>query len=60
MQGKINNTKIANRPFENMEQFKYLETAVANQNVIHEEIKMKLDESLLPSTSEPFVFSSSV
>jgi hypothetical protein len=31
--------KIANRSFENVSQFKYLETTVTNKNLIQEEIK---------------------
>jgi hypothetical protein len=35
--------KIANRSFENVSQFKYLWTAVTNQNLIQEEIKRRLN-----------------
>jgi hypothetical protein len=35
--------KIANRSFENVSQFRYLETTVINQNLIHEEIKRRLN-----------------
>jgi hypothetical protein len=35
--------KIANRLFENVLQFKYLGTAVTNQNLIQEEIKRRLN-----------------
>jgi sorting nexin-29 len=34
--------RIANRPFENVSQFKYLRTTVTNQNLIQEEIKGRL------------------
>jgi hypothetical protein len=34
--------KGANRTFENMEQFRYLGTTVANQTLIQEEIKSRL------------------
>jgi UDP-galactopyranose mutase len=35
--------KIGNRSFENVSQFKYLETTVTNQNLIQEEIKRRLN-----------------
>jgi hypothetical protein len=35
--------KIANRPFENVSQFKYLGMTLINQNLIHEEIKRRLN-----------------
>jgi hypothetical protein len=35
--------KIANRSFENVSQFKYLETTVTNQNLFQEEIKRRLN-----------------
>jgi hypothetical protein len=37
--GQNRDTKIANRSFENVSQFKYLGTAVTNQNLIKEEMK---------------------
>jgi hypothetical protein len=40
--GQYHDIKIANRPFENVAQFKYLGTTVTNQNVIHERIKRRL------------------
>jgi hypothetical protein len=36
-------TKIGNRSFENVPQSKYLEMTVTNQNLIHEEIKRRLN-----------------
>jgi hypothetical protein len=36
------NINTANRSFENVAQFKYLETTVTNQNLIQEEIKRRL------------------
>jgi hypothetical protein len=35
--------KIANRSFENVSQFEYLETTVTNQNLIQKEIKRRLN-----------------
>jgi hypothetical protein len=35
--------KIRNRSFENVSQFKYLETTVTNQNLIQEEIKRRFN-----------------
>jgi hypothetical protein len=35
--------KIVNRCFENVTQFRYLRTTVTNQNLIHEEIKSRLN-----------------
>jgi hypothetical protein len=54
--------KIANRTFENVAQFRYLETTVTNQNLIQEEIKRRLNSgnALLPFSPEPFIFSSAV
>jgi len=43
----------------NVAKFKCLETAVTDQNFIHEEIrKIKFEECLLPFCSESLVFSS--
>jgi hypothetical protein len=35
--------KIRNRSFENVSQFKYMETTVTDQNLIQEEIKRRLN-----------------
>jgi hypothetical protein len=46
--------KIANRLFENVVQFKYLEMIVTNENFFLEEIKRKLNSGcLLPFSPEP-------
>jgi hypothetical protein len=39
--GRNHEIKMANKFFENMAQFNYLGTAVTNQNLIQEEIKMR-------------------
>jgi hypothetical protein len=41
--GQNRDIQIANRSFENVSQFKYLGTTVTNQNLIQEEIKMRLN-----------------
>jgi hypothetical protein len=41
--GQNREIKIRNRLFENVSQFKYLETRVTNQNLIPEEIKRRLN-----------------
>jgi hypothetical protein len=41
--GQNRDVKIAKRSFENVSQFKYLGTTVANQNLIYEEIKRRLN-----------------
>jgi hypothetical protein len=40
--GRNQNIKVGDRSFENVTQFKYLETTVENQNLILEEIKRGL------------------
>jgi hypothetical protein len=42
------NIKIANGSFENVSQFKYLETTVTNQNLIQKEIKRRLNSGNAP------------
>jgi hypothetical protein len=37
--GQNQDIKLANKSFENVSQFKYLETTVTNQNLIQEEIR---------------------
>jgi hypothetical protein len=41
--GKNYNIKIANESFENVAKFRYLGTALTNQNDIHDEIKNRLN-----------------
>jgi hypothetical protein len=41
--GQNRDIKIANRSFENVPQFKYLETTGTNENLIQEEIKRRLN-----------------
>jgi hypothetical protein len=41
--GQNREIKIGNRSFENVSEFKYLETTVTNQNLIQEEIKRRLN-----------------
>jgi hypothetical protein len=41
--GQRQSIKIANRSFENVEDFKYLGTTLTDQNCIHEEIKRRLN-----------------
>jgi len=40
--GQSNSIKIGNKSFEGVEQFRYLEITVTNQNFIHEGIKSSL------------------
>ena len=40
--GQNNNTQIGNKPFERVEQFKYLGKILTNQNSIFEEIESRL------------------
>jgi hypothetical protein len=41
--GQNRDIKIANRPFENVSQIRYMGTTVTNQNFILEEIKRRLN-----------------
>jgi hypothetical protein len=39
----LNNLALGNRCFQNVEQFRYLGTAITNQNLVQEEIKRRLN-----------------
>jgi hypothetical protein len=52
--GQNSNRQIGNKPFDTVEQFKYLGTTLMNQNSIHEEIKSRL--KLLPFSAESTLF----
>jgi di/tripeptidase len=47
--GQNHNIKITNGAFENMAKFKYFGTTTTNKNVIHEEIKSRLNWVMLAS-----------
>jgi hypothetical protein len=44
--GENRDIKIANKCFENVAQFRHLGTTIANQNLIQEEIKRKLNSGI--------------
>ena len=52
--GRNHSVKIDNNSFEKVEEFKYLETTLPNQNSIQEEIEIR--ECLLSFDAESFVF----
>jgi hypothetical protein len=43
--GQTPDTKVTNRPFKNVAQFRYLERTVANQTLSQEEIKRRMNSS---------------
>ena len=57
--GWSHNIKIDSSSFERVEEFKYLETTLTNQNSIQEEIKRRVSSGNACSHSEQNLFSSS-
>jgi hypothetical protein len=56
MQGKNHDVKEADRLFENVSQFIYLETTVRNENLIQEGIERRLNSSNAACTVQPRSF----
>jgi hypothetical protein len=54
--GQSHDIKIANKCFENVAKFRYLETTITNQNLIQEEIKRRLNSGNATVQSRTFVF----
>jgi hypothetical protein len=52
--GHSNDTKINNRCFENVAQFRYLGTTIINQNLNEEEIKRRLTR-VMPATVQVYL-----
>jgi len=51
--GKNHNLMIANKSYENVVKFKYLEMSLTTQDCIHEESKIRLNSG---NASETFIF----
>jgi hypothetical protein len=59
--GENHNIEVGDSSFENVAQFKYLGTAVTNQNIIEEEIRRRLNSgNACYHLVEHLVFSSAV
>jgi hypothetical protein len=58
--GRSPDIKIESRSFENVSQFKYLETTLTNENLIQEEIKRLHSGNACYHKVQTFVFSSAI
>ena len=58
--GQSNSIKIASSSFERLDQFKYLETTLMNQNSIHKETNSRLKSKNASYHSAQYILSSSL